>query len=160
MAKRKQPTGKRSNLNNAGDSKIKLKGEVNMKRKRDPKETTISDRALKRHFRDWKRKTPVLRGFIRRYRSGDATIQVWCPFCKLFHAHGWDDDWIGNMGGHRCCHCGSNGDPDTGNLASPFQETGYFIEPFPLASVRGSDIAKRFEHGPKPRKSAGRRLRD
>ncbi len=48
-----------------------------------------------------------------------CTIQVWCPFCRRFHTHGWNPRDDGRTAEHRVAHCH---DP-----ASPFHATGYYI---------------------------------
>lgn len=48
----------------------------------------------------------------------EATIAVWCPFCKRFHTHGWDPANDGRYAEHRTAHCSDD---------SPFHVGGYYI---------------------------------
>lgn len=41
--------------------------------------------------------------------------KVWCPFCKVWHAHG-----TGPLPYHRLAHCSTS-------AKSPFTETGYIL---------------------------------
>ena len=59
------------------------------------------------------KKIPVLLAY-----KDDGFYKVWCPFCRLYHAHGMASV------GHRSAHCS-----EMGNYDSPFNETGYIIRP-------------------------------
>lgn len=57
--------------------------------------------------------TPLLVGTL-----VSNTLQVWCPYCKQYHRHGWDVDNADNDVEHRKAHC---------RPGSPFRESGYYI---------------------------------
>lgn len=64
------------------------------------------------------------------YRSSDTQAKVWCPWCRVWHFHGW-----GN--GHRSAHCACR--------LSPFRDTGYDVvitdeTPPPQRSSRRTQI--------------------
>ena len=61
---------------------------------------------------------PVLKGFV----SGKF-IHVWCPYCKLYHTHGYESD-IGE--GNRAAHCPVN---------TPFSKSGYYIKAYSETEV-------------------------
>lgn len=57
-----------------------------------------------------RKKYPVLLAYPRKDGLG---LQVWCPFCKRWHLHGW-------VFGHRVAHCSKE--------SSPFRKTGYILK--------------------------------
>jgi len=65
---------------------------------------------------------PILKGFFREggHPDDDGLIEVWCPFCKLFHTHGF---MYSKDMSHRHAHCSSHNNND----ASPFRKTGYYV---------------------------------
>ncbi len=55
--------------------------------------------------------------------EGQKTIKVWCPYCKVFHVHGWKKEYQKlKKGSHRVAHCF--------DYDSPFKQTGYYIKAF------------------------------
>lgn len=67
----------------------------------------------------WNKKAyPILVGKVTRRQNDNDTIQVWCPFCKRHHIHGWEKGNADSDASHRNAHC----DPE-----SPLYDGGYFI---------------------------------
>jgi len=62
---------------------------------------------------------PVIKALPRLDLEGG--LMFWCPFCQKWHLHGKGT-------GHRVAHCT--------NLESPFNETGYILEPIPKTMQR------------------------
>lgn len=56
--------------------------------------------------------------------SDMCLITVWCPYCKVYHQHGFEKNGPADRVSHRLAHC-----PDAcGKLqVSPFRKGGYFI---------------------------------
>lgn len=62
----------------------------------------------------WNKKAwPLLIG----KRTGN-TIQVWCPYCRIYHIHGWSNNTPDSDAEHRVSHC---------LPGSPLYEHGYYI---------------------------------
>lgn len=83
---------------------------------------------------------PILKGFI----VGDQ-IKVWCPYCREFHTHGLADGFIA-MNHHRVAHCHDRSIKGK-TVKSPFEEQGYYIEPFTkseLKQIGGGKLADNF----------------
>ena len=49
---------------------------------------------------------PFLQGPVFVNSLGQATIYVWCPYCRKQHIHGWDADAPHWAVAGRCAHCG------------------------------------------------------
>ncbi len=78
-----------------------------------------------------KKDYPLLRGFVRRNTDGvHHVIECWCPYCRTWHAHGWDER--NRRPEHRWAHC-SDG--------SPFRDKGYLIAPFTQSDLRKVEVA-------------------
>ncbi len=73
---------------------------------------------------------PVVYG---RYINGGSQIAFWCPFCRCVHYHGGGG---GNGGGHRVAHCA--------DATSPFQVTGYDVQPWPEIEHESDCAARLF----------------
>ena len=69
---------------------------------------------------------PILRGFL---SENGKLIEVWCPYCKIYHAHGWDP--AGKATQCRSPHCGDSAYMGTAAIPSKFSGSDYFIEPHP-----------------------------
>lgn len=67
---------------------------------------------MKRHN---KKAVPLLVG---RTSDDGMMIDVWCPYCKRCHTHGWSSDNASNDVEHRVAHC---------DASSPFYASGYYI---------------------------------
>lgn len=72
---------------------------------------------------------PTLKGFII-----EKQILVWCPFCAVFHVHGWPA-LSTTVKNHREAHCY---DKYIGHqkIQSPLCETGYYIKPFSKTELK------------------------
>jgi len=66
---------------------------------------------------------PTLKGFL----TGNQIV-VWCPFCGVFHIHGWPVNSSMEKN-HRVAHCFPKY-IDHQEILSPLDETGYYIKPF------------------------------
>ena len=62
---------------------------------------------------------PELLGVLERGRNGHCLVYVWCPFCAMWHCHGWPKGTKRRAVTHRVADCM--------NQDSPFKRTGYFI---------------------------------
>ena len=84
-------------------------------------------------FGNSKNRRPVLRGFlippkqmwtpgkpIPKHKTTHWLIKVYCPYCDLWHTHGWDDTIRAGKVSHRGAHCNEG----------PFKNGGYYIAPF------------------------------
>jgi hypothetical protein len=77
---------------------------------------TFAGVAIVAHPRRWaKHVRPLLVG----HRTSRSSIAVWCPYCKMYHNHGWDFENEPHLDAqHRMAHCAEG---------SPFKPGGYFI---------------------------------
>lgn len=80
---------------------------------------------------------PLLRGFL--VKRGKM-ILCWCPFCDVFHVHGWPSGRKKTTAEHRVAHC---------NYGSPWQNKGYYIKPFAISSIRDTRVTVK----PRPEKN-------
>ena len=71
-----------------------------------------------------KQKIPLIKCFLSCGGRRNPTLIFWCPFCQIYHRHGWPapSDKEKKSGSHRVAHCR--------NSSSPFRSTGYYIKPF------------------------------
>lgn len=80
-------------------------------------------------------KIPKVKGFIcpnPSSKEGNYLFRFWCPFCRMFHQHGWtvsdmkkhSNNWHGS---HRVSHCLEG---------SPFKQTGYFLKPYTEKEIK------------------------
>lgn len=88
---------------------------------------------MKRWKRWNKQATPMLVGYKFTTRGVDQ-IAVWCPYCRVWHVHGWDGHADTDTG-HRVAHCLDG---------SPFRKGGYYIalEPETGKSIRSRSSRK------------------
>lgn len=76
---------------------------------------------------------PLLKGFLSKshvpHRPDNRYIRVWCPFCGVFHTHGWGMNDDPSIAQHRSPHCNVQA-----GEAHPFPN-GYWIAPFSESDV-------------------------
>lgn len=66
----------------------------------------------------WNKKAwPLLAG----HRNG-TTLEVWCPYCRKTHIHGWSKETPDSDAEHRIAHC---------HRGSPLYNKGYYITVLP-----------------------------
>lgn len=74
---------------------------------------------------------------FRRSTAPHLGLNVWCPYCRREHNHGWgrpDKITIAEVE-HRCAHCGDG---------SPFRKGGYWIALDPASAVENKATFARF----------------
>jgi hypothetical protein len=84
---------------------------------------------------------PLLVGRLYIYQDRKGVgVEVWCPYCKATHAHGWlglgERPARSNAVSHRCAHCHVK--------ESPFKNRGYWIGLDPSHSTYNRRILRQF----------------
>jgi hypothetical protein len=85
------------------------------------------------------RGTPLLVGRVRveGFRPPVLLLEVWCPWCKRLHVHGWSgDDRRADHVEHRVAHCLDG---------SPLQGQGYYVGLDPAAREENRRAFAAFE---------------
>ena len=68
------------------------------------------------------RELPLLTGPLMEHntRTDIVLLDVWCPYCRKWHQHGWPKGSNDKKPQHRGAHC----------WGGPFQQHGYLIRPW------------------------------